>query len=150
MPDLSDYGILADLFAFIRQTAPPAKPKTFEGNKPELVRAAKDGTLLLTAMNCEVYGSTLVFEKHHANLGYWNSDDDYAAWIVTIAAALCGAIQIAGGDKLGLGSIAMAWIAVIASVLGTVNGFLPPLQRKPAERDNSGPRSDPDPMPRDV
>ena len=71
-----------------------------------------------------------------------------AAWIVTIAAALCGAIQIAGGDKLGLSPVTMAWIAVIAAVLGTVNGFLPPLQRAPSERDDPGPRSNPDPMPR--
>src|SRR5262249_8669592 len=53
----------------------------------ELVRAAADGTLLLTSGNCEIYGSTLVYEPEHANLGYWASADDYATWTVDVPAA---------------------------------------------------------------
>jgi uncharacterized membrane protein len=71
------------------------------------------------------------------------------AVIVTLTTAAIGAINLAGGDKLGLSDVAMAWVAVIAAVLGTLNGFLPPLQRWPVSRDNSGPRDNPDPLPRD-
>lgn len=70
------------------------------------------------------------------------------AVIVTVAVAVIGAINLAGGEKLGLGPTMMAWIAVLASVLGSVNGFLPPLQRWPTSRDNAGPKDSPDPMPR--
>jgi putative heme-binding domain-containing protein len=76
---------LADVIAHLRSGLPQPKPKTFEGNKPELVRPANDGTLRLAASACEIYGNTLVFEKKHANLGYWNSDDDHAVWTVEVS-----------------------------------------------------------------
>jgi hypothetical protein len=72
------------------------------------------------------------------------------AVIVTLTTAAIGAINLAGGGKLGLSDVTMAWIAVIAAVLGTLNGFLPPLQRWPSSRDDPGPKSNPDPMPRDT
>jgi hypothetical protein len=72
------------------------------------------------------------------------------AVIATVASALTGAMLLAGGEKLGLSDVAMAWVAVVASVLGTLNGFLPPLQRLPSSKDNAGPASSPDPMPRNT
>jgi len=75
---------LADLIEFVRSTTPAAKPKTFPGNKPETVKPAADGSLLLSAATAEIYGTSLVLEKQHGNLGYWNSDDDQAVWSVEV------------------------------------------------------------------
>jgi putative heme-binding domain-containing protein len=75
---------LADLIAHIRSQGPQPKRKEFEGNKPELVRPARDGTLLLLAANCEIYGPTIVLEKQYGNLGYWTSTDDRAVWTIEV------------------------------------------------------------------
>ncbi|HZU34430.1 MAG TPA: c-type cytochrome, partial [Gemmataceae bacterium] len=76
---------MADLIAFVRSSGPSLKPKAFAGNKPELVRAAPDGSLVLRSTNCEIYGSSLVLEKQYGNLGYWSSADDQAVWTVDVA-----------------------------------------------------------------
>jgi putative membrane-bound dehydrogenase-like protein len=76
---------VADVIAHLRSGLPQPKAKTFEGNKPELVRPGKDGTLRLPASACAIYGNTLVFEKKHGNLGYWNSADDHAAWTIELS-----------------------------------------------------------------
>jgi putative membrane-bound dehydrogenase-like protein len=75
---------MADLIEFVRSATPAAKPKTFPGNKPETVKPAADGSLLLSAATAEIYGTSLVLEKQHGNLGYWNSDDDQAVWSVDV------------------------------------------------------------------
>jgi putative membrane-bound dehydrogenase-like protein len=76
---------LADLIAHIRSQGPQPKRKEFAGNKPELVRPTVDGSLLLSAANCEIYGPTVVLEKQYGNLGYWSSTDDRAVWTVEVA-----------------------------------------------------------------
>ncbi|HTU18403.1 MAG TPA: hypothetical protein VMG10_10120, partial [Gemmataceae bacterium] len=76
---------LADLIAHIRSQGPQPKRKEFADNKPELVRPARDGSLLLSASNCEIYGPTVVLEKKYGNLGYWSSTDDRAVWTVEVA-----------------------------------------------------------------
>ncbi|HTU92230.1 MAG TPA: PVC-type heme-binding CxxCH protein, partial [Gemmataceae bacterium] len=76
---------MADLIAHVRGQGPQPKRKEFAGNKPELVRPADDGSLLLTAATCEIYGPTIVLEKQHGNLGYWSSTDDRAVWTVDVA-----------------------------------------------------------------
>ena len=81
---------MADLLAFIRSSGPSLRPKVFEGNKPEMVRAAPDGSLTLRSANCEIYGSSLVLEKQYGNLGYWSSADDQAVW--TVDAPLAGRV----------------------------------------------------------
>src|SRR5205807_2199150 len=58
---------LADVMAHLRGAAPAAKPKAFEGNKPELVKPAADGSLKLTAANAAIYGPSLVLEKQFGN-----------------------------------------------------------------------------------
>jgi putative heme-binding domain-containing protein len=78
---------LADLIAQVRSVGPQQKPKTFEGNKPQLVRAADDNSLILLASTCEIYGSTLMLEKQYGNLGYWTSQDDHAIWSAKVAKA---------------------------------------------------------------
>jgi hypothetical protein len=80
-------GDMADLLAFLRQQAPSAKRKTFEGNTPAVITANADGALTLLASNCEIYGRTLVFEAKHGNLGYWQSDDDKAMWTLEVPKA---------------------------------------------------------------
>ncbi len=75
---------LADVIAHVRGSGPQRTRKVFEGNRPETVRAASDGSLVLKASNCEIYGSTLVLEKQYGNLGYWSSPDDAAEWTVEV------------------------------------------------------------------
>ena len=75
---------MADLIAFLRTFATTGKRKTFEGNNPIVVQSNADGTLTMTAANCEIYGRTLVLEKEHGNLGQWQSDDDRAVWTVQV------------------------------------------------------------------
>jgi len=75
---------MADLIAHLRSVGPQVKPKSFEGNKPELVRPGRDGSLLLSAANGEIYGRTLVLEKQYGNLGYWSSEDDHVIWSVEV------------------------------------------------------------------
>jgi putative heme-binding domain-containing protein len=78
---------MADLIAHVRSVGPQPKPKSFAGNKPELVRPARDGSLLLRAADCEVYGPTVLFEEKYGNLGYWTSEDDRAIWTVEVTRA---------------------------------------------------------------
>src|SRR2546425_11211076 len=73
--------------AHMRAISPPKPRKTFEGNNPELVRAAADGTLKLLPSNCEIYGSSIVLEKQYGNLGWWSAEDDQAVWLVEPARA---------------------------------------------------------------
>lgn len=70
--------------------------------------------------------------------------------IITVSLAIWTGISATGAERLGISEMVMAWLTVIFGALGTLNGFLPPLQRWPVERDDSGPKSDPDPMPRDT
>jgi hypothetical protein len=78
---------LADLLVYVRGAGPRLVPKTFEGNKPETVRPAADGSLKLTAFNGAIYGPSLVLEKQYGNLGDWSSPDDRAVWTVAVPAA---------------------------------------------------------------
>jgi putative heme-binding domain-containing protein len=87
MPDGLESGLsqqdIADLIAHVRSGGQPAKPKEFAGNHPTLVMPAPDGSILLKATSCEMYGHTLVFEQKFQNLGYWHSDDDSAVWTIS-------------------------------------------------------------------
>ncbi|MBY0523457.1 MAG: c-type cytochrome [Gemmataceae bacterium] len=78
---------MADLIAYVRSAVPLTKPKAFDGNKPEVVKAEKDGSLLLKATNGEIYGKTLVLEKKYGNLGFWTSEDDHVTWSVEVPKA---------------------------------------------------------------
>jgi putative membrane-bound dehydrogenase-like protein len=78
---------LADLIAHLRSQGPQPKRKEFAGNKPELVRAAADGSLLLSGANGEIYGPTIVLEKQYGNLGFWSSTEDRVVWTVEAAKA---------------------------------------------------------------
>jgi hypothetical protein len=42
-------------------------------------------------------------------------------------------ISAMGGDRLGLSPQTMAWMGILAGVLGMLLGFLPPLQKTPAQ-----------------
>src|SRR5262249_31615087 len=77
----------ADLIAYLRGAIPSPKRKVFEGNQPEVVRPAADGSLRLLASNCEIYGRGLVLEKQHGNLGFWSNLDDHAVWSVEVPKA---------------------------------------------------------------
>ena len=73
---------LADLIAFVSANGP--KPKPSAGNRPELVRADPRGSLRLRAASAEIFGDSLVFEPGYGNLGFWQSDNDFAAWSVEV------------------------------------------------------------------
>lgn len=77
---------MADVIAFVAGSGPPRKQ--FERNVPEVVRPDPlRGELALTAIHAEIYGDTLVFEDKYANLGYWSSPNDHAAWTLEVAQA---------------------------------------------------------------
>jgi putative heme-binding domain-containing protein len=78
---------VADVIAHLRVGVPAPERKTFEGNKPEVVKADKDGSLVLSARTCEIYGASLFFEPLRLNLGYWRSEDDRAVWTVEVPRA---------------------------------------------------------------
>jgi putative membrane-bound dehydrogenase-like protein len=78
---------LADVFAHLRAASPPPKPKQFDGNRPEVVKAADDGSLKLLPANAEIYGPSVVLEKQYGNLGYWSSAEDHVDWEVDVPKA---------------------------------------------------------------
>jgi putative membrane-bound dehydrogenase-like protein len=69
---------LSHLLAFLG--AESERPKSLPGNAPRPVIPNGDGSIRLDATTAAVYGPTLVFEAVHANLGYWSSPADRAAW----------------------------------------------------------------------
>jgi hypothetical protein len=56
-----------------------------------------------------------------------------ASLLVTMLLAAWTGISAAGGDRLGLSPQTMAWLGICAGVLGMLSGFLPPLQKTPAQ-----------------
>jgi putative heme-binding domain-containing protein len=78
---------VADVIAHLRVGVPAPVRREFEGNKPELVKPDKDGSLKLTSRTCELYGTSICFEPLRLNLGYWESEDDRAIWTVEVPKA---------------------------------------------------------------
>ena len=72
-----------------------------------------------------------------------------ASWIVLLVGLVVDGINVITPEKLGLPVHAGAWAALFALVCRGLQSVLPALQRTPTSRDNSGPASNPDPMPRD-
>jgi putative membrane-bound dehydrogenase-like protein len=73
---------LANLIAYLQLKKAPRRE--FPGNAPSLVRAETGGVLSLPASLAEIYGSTLVFEPKYQNLGFWQSANDHAIWMVQV------------------------------------------------------------------
>jgi hypothetical protein len=73
---------LADVIAYIRTLSAP--PKTFPGNQPELAHVRDDGSIRLLAMHAKIYGPKLIFEEKYRNLGYWQSPEDHAVWMLEV------------------------------------------------------------------
>jgi len=82
--DLTDQN-LADVIAFVRAGIPTAARRVVECNEPQLIRPGSDGSLLLSASHCEIYGGNLIFEKQHSNLSFWRNEDDHAVWSFDVA-----------------------------------------------------------------
>ncbi len=78
-----DPQAVANLIAYLQQSRPDLKRKTFPKSKPTLIRPEKR-ELFLTSMNCSIYGSTLILETKYGNLGYWSSANDQAIWEVDV------------------------------------------------------------------
>ena len=43
--------------------------------------------MTLTPFEAEIYGSTIVIEEQHKNLGWWSSADDIVVWTINIPIA---------------------------------------------------------------
>jgi hypothetical protein len=71
---------LAIVFVCLVAGAAAQDPKEFPGNKPETILPKADGTLVLPASKCEVYGTTLQYMPEDKALGWWNTSDDHAVW----------------------------------------------------------------------
>lgn len=69
---------MADVAAYLATNSPP--PKELPGNRPEVVRPFVDGSIRLVTTSARVYGPSIVLEEKYRNLGYWHSEEDYAAW----------------------------------------------------------------------
>jgi putative heme-binding domain-containing protein len=83
--DLSHQN-LADIIHYLQIQGPP--PKSFPGNKPQVVRPAKpNGHLLLTTTTCRIYGNEIRLETRYGNLGFWSGAQDRAEWTVEIPQA---------------------------------------------------------------
>ena len=83
---------VSDLVAFLSTQGPPRK--TFAGNQPEIIKPTYDGSLRLLATNAEIYGKTLIFEQKYRNLGYWQSENDAAAWSIEVTQPGAYAVSI--------------------------------------------------------
>jgi putative heme-binding domain-containing protein len=69
---------MADVAAYLATNSPP--PKSLPGNRPEVVLPFVDGSIRLVSTAARVYGPTIVLEEKYRNLGWWSSEEDYAAW----------------------------------------------------------------------
>ncbi|MDB5347970.1 MAG: putative rane-bound dehydrogenase [Schlesneria sp.] len=77
----------AALIAYIRLNVPLPARKTFAGNEPRVVAADASGKFVLTPFEAEIYGSTIVLEEKHRNLGWWSSADDIVVWTIIVPQA---------------------------------------------------------------
>ena len=75
---------IAALVAYIRMNVPLPTMKAFPGNEPRVVTPDGDGKLVLTPYDGEIYGSTIVIEDKHQNLGWWSSADDVVVWTIEV------------------------------------------------------------------
>jgi len=76
---------MADVIAFVAATGPP--PKSFPGNKPELIKADDRGQLTLAATNAEIHGPSIIYEATYKNIGFWRREADRVVWQIEIAKA---------------------------------------------------------------
>lgn len=58
------------------------EPKKFAGNQPQVVKPSADGSIRLHAKTCEVYGPKLQYMTKEQALGWWNSSQDRAVWML--------------------------------------------------------------------
>jgi len=77
---------LADVIAFLADTS--EKPKTFPGNKPDLVKPTDAGVLRLLASNGEIYGDSIRYEQELSNVGYWHHEMEHVVWTVEVPETL--------------------------------------------------------------
>ena len=73
---------LADVVSYLQSFK--MTPKSFPGNQPQLAPVRDDGSFRLFAIHARIYGPSLVYEPVFRNLGYWQSQQDLAAWDVKI------------------------------------------------------------------
>ena len=79
--DLSKQN-LADVIAYLGTAG--RGPKSFEGNSPAIVKPA-DGRISLLAVNAEIYGDQILFERPFGNIGHWHAVNDYVVWTLELA-----------------------------------------------------------------
>ncbi|WP_298863443.1 PVC-type heme-binding CxxCH protein [uncultured Gimesia sp.] len=73
----------ADIIAYLNTAKLPRK--TFAGNQPAIVQPeALRGDYFLIPQIAEIYGASLKFENKYKNLGYWQSENDRAAWTLNV------------------------------------------------------------------
>jgi putative membrane-bound dehydrogenase-like protein len=113
----------ADLLAFLgASVGPVGKPKSFEGNKPEVVKPGADGSLKLLATQCEIYGNTMVFEAAYKNLGYWSSESDQAVWSFEAPKAGKYAVELDYACENGVAGNAYILEAGTSRLTGKIEG----------------------------
>jgi hypothetical protein len=73
----------------------------------------------------------------------------YAGVFVAMLLAGLAILQAADPTDFGLTVVQGRWVGVVAAMLGVLAGALPSWRRPPVAKDDAGPKSNPDPMPRD-
>lgn len=63
----------------------------------------------------------------------WGTVRDVVKYVIGLALLVSLAVQAAGATTLGLSPQALAWIAVINTILGGVALWLPPIKEYPKE-----------------
>jgi putative membrane-bound dehydrogenase-like protein len=110
MPEGLEQGIsleeMADLIAYLRSGA---ARKVVDGNDPKPVAPNKDGSIMLSAANAEIYGNEITFEEDFKNIGMWHGDDDHVAWTIELPEAATYDVYVdyasssgASGNKFAL------------------------------------------------
>lgn len=79
---------MAALVAYLRVPTVEAEAllRSFAGNEPRTLTPDETGHVMLTAAAARIHGESLIFETPFANLGYWHSPSDHAAWIINLPA----------------------------------------------------------------
>ncbi|HVK58635.1 MAG TPA: hypothetical protein VM735_07640, partial [Candidatus Kapabacteria bacterium] len=75
---------IADLLSYLRSSA---SPRQVSGNKPEVVKADREGAYMLSAMSAEIYGDQITFEPQFRNIGLWHSANDSVNWSADVKRA---------------------------------------------------------------
>jgi putative heme-binding domain-containing protein len=84
----------ADVMAYVASVKSDRPARKPNGRFPRTIGPGRDGSYLLAADNCEIYGPSLKLEAKHNNLGWWGSPQDRAVWPIVVRAEQTYSVDI--------------------------------------------------------